>query len=197
MKTVNDICTMANDGWLQAGQVALDWYDVARDQHLIAAEVYGVDHHSLFAYSALASYNASPDMQSRFVARWLEDGAELPLPNARQGLDEWLSYGRDTLSTSKAECYRVAMSEGSQSDAVVLDRHMLRALGGLKYSSQPRGVNEAYNQATDRCLAASRRLGVSGCQLQALVWYSQVGYGGPGQEGFINITDHLPEGVVV
>ena len=191
MKNVNTICRMANDGWLQAGDIALEWYEIARNEHIEASKAYGVDFIDLVAFSALASYNASPAMQSAIVAEWLETGKDLPLPNARQGWNEWSKYGRTTLSTSKAECYRVAMMEGSVSDAVVLDRHMLRALGGIRYSSEPRGVNEDYNRATDRCLAAARRLGVSGCQLQALVWFSQVGYGGPGSEGLIDITTRL------
>lgn len=191
MRSVDTICRMASDGWLTAGEVALDWYGIARDEHLQASRVYGVDFVDLVAFSALASYNASPALQSSIVARWLEDGADLPLPNSQQGWDEWIRYERSTLLTSKAECYRVAMMEGSRSDAVVLDRHMLRALGDLKYSSDPRGVNEEYNRATDRCLAAARRLGISGCQLQALVWYAVTGYGGPGQEGLIDITSKL------
>ena len=191
MKSVSTICRMANDGWIQAGEVALDWYEVAMIEHKRASQAYNVDFVDLVAFSALASYNASPSMQSSIVARWLEAGTDLPLPNSKQGWDEWITYERTTLSTSKAECYRVAMMEGSVSDAVVLDRHMLRALGGIRYSSEPRGVNEGYNRATERCLTAARRLGVSGCQLQALVWYSQVGYGGPGSEGLIDITSRL------
>ena len=191
MRSIDSICRMANDGWLQAGEVALEWYEVAMEEHLAVSKAYGVDFVDLVAYSALASYNASPAMQSGIVARWLDEGAGLPLPNSQVGWRDWVRYGRTALSTSKAECYRVAMMEGSRSDAVVLDRHMLRALGNLSYSSEPRGVNEDYNRATDRCLAAARRLGVSGCQLQALVWYGVTGYGGPGQEGLIDITSRL------
>jgi hypothetical protein len=182
---------MANNGWLHAGEVALEWYDIARDEHLFASDAFGVPFAELVAVSALASYNASPAMQSKIIAEWLVDDAPLPLPNSRDALEQWIRYGRNTLQTSKAECYRVAMAEGSQSDSVVIDRHMLRALSSpgdqLKYSSQPRGVNERYNLATDRILAASRRLGVSGCQLQALVWYDQTGYDADDPSGVIDL----------
>jgi hypothetical protein len=186
---------MANDGWLHAGQVALEWYDIARDEHMAASDITGVPFYELVAVSALASYNASPAQQSKIVAEWLLDDAPLPLPNSRDALDQWVRYGRDTLATSKAECYRVAMAEGSGSDAVVIDRHMLRALSSpgdeLKYSSAPRGVNERYNVATDRILAAARRLGVSGCQLQALVWYEQTRYSPEDPAGLIDLRSRL------
>jgi hypothetical protein len=195
MRSVSELCKMASDGYLHAGSVALDWYDIAREEHLAASDVTGVPFSELVAVSALASYNASPAMQSKFVADWLINDTPLPLPNSRDALDQWIRYGRSTLATSKAECYRVAMAEGSVSDAVVIDRHMLRALSSpgdvLKYSSAPRGVNERYNVATDRILAAARRLGVSGCQLQALVWYAQTGYDADDRTGLIDLRSRL------
>ena len=195
MKSVNELCRMASNGWLHAGQVALDWYDIARDEHLVASDAFGVPFAELVAVSALASYNASPAQQSKIVAEWLVDDAPLPLPNSRDALEQWVRYGRHTLATSKAECYRVAMAEGSGSDSVVIDRHMLRALSSpgdeLRYSAAPRGVNERYNAATDRILAAARRLGVSGCQLQALVWYDQTRYDADDPAGLIDLRSRL------
>jgi 23S rRNA G2069 N7-methylase RlmK/C1962 C5-methylase RlmI len=195
MKSVNELCRMASNGWIHAGQVALDWYDIARDEHLAASDAFGVPFPELVAVSALASYNASPAMQSKIIAEWLTDDTPLPLPNSRAALDQWVRYGRDTLATSKAECYRVAMAEGSRSNAVVIDRHMLRALSSpsdeLKYSSAPRGVNERYNIATDRILATAHRLGVSGCQCQALIWYEQTGYNPDDPTGLIDLRSRL------
>ena len=80
------------------------------------------------------------------------------------------------------------MLEGSRSDAVVIDRHILRAIG-LTYSAMPRGENDNYNRATDRVLKAGRILGASGCQTQALVWYYQTAIAGQayGENGLVDI----------
>ncbi|MCP4888506.1 MAG: hypothetical protein GY904_18065, partial [Planctomycetaceae bacterium] len=159
MKNVNSIVKMAIAGYDIAGEVALDWYDIARDSLIESiAGRHDVDLETVACYSAAASFNASPAMQSRITAQWLDGGECGLLPNAREAFDAWIRRGgshspMNGLRSSKAECYRVAMVEGSKSDAVVIDRHMLRAIG-LTYSAKPRFANDDYNRATDRILRA-------------------------------------------
>ncbi len=194
MKNVNSIVKMAIAGYDIAGEIALDWYDIARDSLIESIDGrYDIDLETVACYSAAASFNASPAMQSRITAQWLDNGDCGLLPNAREAFDAWIMRGGshnpiNGLKSSKAECYRVAMLEGSKSDAVVIDRHMLRAIG-LKYSSQPRFANDNYNRATDRILRAGRILGASGCQTQALVWYWQTAKAGKayGVDGLVDI----------
>ena len=197
MKTVRSIVTMAIDGHHIAGETAMNWYDIARDAHIEAIRgIAGISLETVTAYSALASYNASPNRQSQVVATWLFLGRCELLPNAQTSWDQWRRFGWSELRSSKAECYRRAMLEGSRSDSIVLDRHMLNALGDpgrpLPYSASPVGENDAYNRATDRCLQAARILGISGCQLQAMVWYWQTSKNGMeyGKNGVVDILRH-------
>ena len=178
MRSIEKLTDMAIHGLTLAEEDVLQWYDIARDEHerlwrAMGGDSYGL--RDLYAISALASYNASPARQCQIVEEWIVGGCdpELPgfLPNAREGLDAWNRHGK--LLTAKAEAYRIAMMEGSQSDSVVLDRHMLRACG-LKYSSKPLGADPAYNLAASRVRKAGRSLGISGAQCQAAIWYSQV-----------------------
>ena len=178
MRSVQALADTAVHGLTLAEDDVMQWYDIAMEEHAelwgaIGGDSYGL--HDLFAVSALASYNASPARQCQILTEWIADGMdpELPgfLPNAREGMAAWNRHGR--LLTAKAEAYRIAMMEGSQSDSVVLDRHMLRACD-LKYSSRPLGAEPAYNLAASRVRKAGRMLGISGAQCQAAIWYSQV-----------------------
>ena len=206
MKNVLDIVRMAETGLDLAGDTATEWYNVARDSHLEAWKLHTgrdatkADKHLMFAVSALASYNASPAAQSRLFAEWLAlDSLNGFLPNTAQGFEYFAHHGK--LGTSKAEAYRLAMMQGSDSDSVVLDRHMLRALSSdpnnaLTYSSKPVGANPVYNLATRRVIQAGKALGLSGCQCQAAIWYAQV-YATTGKvygaDGEIDIVRHLRE----
>ena len=206
MKNVIDIIRMAEMGLDLAGDTATEWYNVARDSHLEAWELHTgreankADKQLLFAVSALASYNASPAAQSRLFAEWLAlDSTDGFLPNTSIGFEHFARHG--VLGTSKAEAYRLAMMNGSGSDSVVLDRHMLRALSSdhakpLTYSSKPVGAHPVYNMATRRVIQAGKALGLSGCQCQAAIWYAQV-YATTGKvygtDGEIDVVRHLRE----
>ena len=205
MKNVKEIGHMAEIGLDLAGDVALNWYETARVEHLKAWDLHtgrapdASERDLLFMVSALASYNASPAAQSRLVAEWLAfDDLSGFLPNTSHGFDYFRNHG--VLGSSKAECYRVSMQHGG-GDAVVIDRHMLRALSSdpstpLTYSSKPRGMNPVYNQATRRVILAGKALGLDGCQCQAAIWYAQV-YSTTGKvygaDGEIDIVRHLRE----
>ena len=204
MKRVIDVIRMAEQGLNLAGDTATQWYSVARDSHLEAWKLHtgrdanAADIELMFAVSALASYNASPAAQSRLFAEWLAlDSLDGFLPNTSQGFEHFARHG--VLGTSKAEAYRIAMMQGSDSDSVVLDRHMLRALSSdpskpLTYSPKPVGANPVYNLATRRVVQAGKVLGLSGCQCQAAIWYAQV-YSTTGKvygaDGEIDIVRHL------
>ncbi len=202
MKTVLDIVRMADAGLELVGDVAINWYENARVEHLRAYKMHTgkeatqADQDILFMMSALASYNASPAAQSRLVAEWMAfDDISGFLPNTSHGLEHFQRHG--ILGSSKAECYRLAMQNGG--GYVVIDRHMLRALGDgpnqpMTYSNKPRGGNAAYNLATRRIKKAGMAMGIDCAAVQAAVWYKQVHdttgkiYG---DDGIIDITRHL------
>jgi hypothetical protein len=194
---VKTAIVMADMGLELSGKDALDWYDIARESHHDAWRMLsgGDAPEWLFALSSAASFNASPSSQCRILADYLETGSvDSFLPNSVDSFESFLRSG--AMPSSKAECYRVAMLEGSRSDSVVVDRHMLRALavsGELPYSSAPRGKNTVYNVATRRVLKAAKVLGISGCQCQAAIWYAQLASRGKlyGSEGLIDIVGEL------
>ena len=194
---VKTAIVMADMGIELSNRDALCWYDIARESHHDAWRILSGENAPqwLFALSSAASFNASPSAQSRIVADYLETGSVGSfLPNSIESFENYLRSG--SMPSSKAECYRIAMSEGSRSDSVVIDRHMLRALavsGELPYSSAPRGKNMIYNIATRRVLKAARVLGISGCQTQAAIWYAQLASRGKlyGSEGLIDIVGEL------
>jgi len=196
---------MADHGLELVGDTALTWYGDARDSHLEAWKLHTgrdasvADQSILFMISALASYNASPAAQSRLVAEWMvNDDTSGFLPNTSHGIAYFQRHG--ILGSSKAECYRMAMQEGG-GNHVVIDRHMLRALGDcpdrpMAYSSKPRGANAVYNLATRRIVKAAKAMGIEPAACQAAVWYSQVFettgkvYG---SDGVIDIVGNLRE----